>query len=205
MWYELSFSIIATKRDYHDQQKGGVLMKKQGRPLLLGLLVLLCASMLIHGCATTGEKTDTEPTYESIPFPDILASPETYQGRVVRLGGVIVTTENREEETVLEILEKPLGRGGRPKSGDTSGGRFLVVFDQFLDSAVYRPNRPVTIVGEVVGKKAAPIGQMTYQYPLLAGRDVRLWKERGTFDRPRLHLGIGIGGGSGGVGLGTSF
>jgi len=186
-------------------EKNGVFVKRQGRSLSVGLVVLLFASTLIHGCATTGEKPSTEPTYEKIPFSDILASPESYQGRVVRLGGVIVTTENREEETVLEILEKPLGRGGRPKSGDATGGRFRVVFDRFLDSAVYRPNRPVTIVGEVVGKETAPIGETTYQYPLLAGRDVRLWEERGKFDTPRLHIGIGIGGSSGGVGLGTSF
>jgi outer membrane lipoprotein len=187
------------------REKDGAFARKQGRGLSVGLLVLLFVSTLIHACATTGEKPSTLPTYEKIPFSQILAAPESYQGRVIRLGGVIITTENHEEETVLEILEKPLGRNGRPKSGDTSGGRFRVVFDRFLDSAVYRPNRPVTIVGEVVGKETAPIGETTYQYPLLSGRDVRLWEERGTFDTPRLHIGIGIGGSSGGVGVGTSF
>ncbi len=180
-------------------------MKKHGRGLSIGLVVLFAVSALIHGCATTGKKESTEPAYEKIPFSEILASPGSYQGRVVRLGGVIVNTENREKETVFEILEKPLSSRGRPKSGDTSGGRFMVVFDRFLDSAVYRPNRPVTIVGEIVGQKTAPIGEATYQYPLLSGRDIRLWEERGAFDRPRLHIGIGIGGSSGGVGVGTSF
>jgi outer membrane lipoprotein len=180
-------------------------VKKHGRGLSIGLAVLLGVSALIHGCASTGKKTSPEPTYEKIPFSQILASPQSYQGRIVRLGGVIVNTENREEETVLEILEKPLGRNGRPKSGDTSGGRFMVIFESFLDGAVYHPDRPVTIVGEVVGKETALIGEAPYQYPLLLGRDVRLWEKRDNFDRPRMHIGIGIGGGSGGVGIGTTF
>ena len=180
-------------------------VKSHGRGRLIGLIVILGVSVLIHGCATTGKKDSTEPAYEKIPFSEILASPESYRGKVVRLGGVIVNTENLKEETVLEILEKPLSSQGRPTSGDRSGGRFMVTFDRFLDSAVYRPDRPVTIVGEIVGQKAALIGEAMYRYPLLSGRDVRLWGKRDNFDRPRMHIGIGIGGGSGGVGIGTTF
>jgi outer membrane lipoprotein len=124
---------------------------------------------------------------------------------VVRLGGVIIATENRQEETVFEVLEKPLTRSGRPQSGDVSGGRFVVVFSRFLDKAIYRPNRPVTVIGEVIGTKTAPIGELTYTYPLLSGKEIRLCEQRGSFDRPRMHIGIGIGGGRGGVGVGTSF
>ena len=180
-------------------------MEREGSRLLVGLAALLFASTLVHGCATTGKKTTEQPTYEKIPFSQILAAPESFQGRIVQLGGVIVATENLAEETMLEILEKPLGRNGRPTSGDATGGRFMVVFDSFLDGAVYRPDRPVTIVGEVVGKKTGLIGETPYQYPLLSGRDVRLWEKRDNFDRPRMHIGFGIGGGSGGVGIGTTF
>ena len=156
-------------------------------------------------CATTDKKTNGKPTYEAIPFSEVLRSPATYKGRVVRLGGVIVQTENREAETLIEILEKPLSRQGKPKPGDVSGGRFRVVFQGFLDSAIYRQNRPVTVIGEIVGVETAVIGEASYDYPLLFGREVRLWEEKGHFDTPRMHIGIGIGSGGGGVGIGTSF
>ncbi len=122
---------------------------------------------------------------------------------------MIINAENREEETVLEILEKPLGWRGRPKPSGEPGGRFMVVFDKFLDKAVYRPNRPVTIVGEVIGTETGLIGEKAYKYPLLSGREIRLWEERGYYVWPRMHIGIGIGGGGGSthgtVGIGTSF
>jgi len=168
---------------------------------------IICFSLLfvLSGCATTKKHTGEQGAYEEIPFSEILTSPDKYKGETVRLGGVIINTENRERESVLEILEQPLNRQGRPKSGDVSGGRFLVVFQEFLDGAIYRPNRPVTIIGEIVGMKTAPIGEATYEYPLLAGREIRLWEARSYFDRPRMHFGIGIGGSSGGVSVGTSF
>jgi outer membrane lipoprotein len=163
---------------------------------------LLLASL---GCATTDKKTDGKPAHEEIPFSEILHSPGTHTGKVVRLGGVIVQTENRETETVIEILEKPLNRQGKPKPGDISGGRFRVVFEGFLDNAVYRPNRFVTVIGEIIGVETAAIGEASYDYPLLSGREARLWEEGDHFDRPRMHIGIGIGSGGGGVGIGTSF
>jgi outer membrane lipoprotein len=162
--------------------------------------------LLVSGCATTQKQpTRQKVAYEKISFPEILKSPETYTGKVVRLGGVIIATENREKETILEILEKPLTSQGRPKSGDVSGGRFMVVFEKFLDKATYRPDRPVTVTGEIIGMKTGLIGEATYHYPLLSGQDIRLWQERGYWDRSRLGIGIGIGGGNVGVGVGTSF
>jgi outer membrane lipoprotein len=155
------------------------------------------------------KQTTKQEAYEKIPFPEIAKSPDSYKGKVVRLGGVIIKTENREEDTVFEILEKPLNWRGRPKPGDYSGGRFMVVFEKFLDEAIYHPNRPITVVGEVVGTKRASIGEKTYDYPLLSGREIRLWEEGGYMGGPRMHIGIGIGGGSGGshgtVGIGTTF
>jgi outer membrane lipoprotein len=151
------------------------------------------------------ERPDGHETYEKIPFSEILRSPEEHRGKVVRLGGVILNVANEERGTVLEILEKPLSWRGRPKPGDVSGGRFMAVFETFLDKAIYRPHRPVTITGEIVGVETAPIGEMAYEYPLLSGKGIRLWQARGYFERFRLRIGI-IGSGSNvSVGVGTSF
>ena len=168
--------------------------------LMVGIILLLL--VMFNGCSSTQKRPDRKEGYEKIPFSEILRSPEQYRGRVVKLGGVILDVENREEGSTLEILEKPLSWQGRPKPGDDSGGRFMAVFDTFLDKEIYRPDRPITIVGEIVGAKTAPIGEIEYDYPLLSGREIRLWEEKGSWDRARIHFGIGASGGSGGTGVG---
>ena len=164
---------------------------------------------MLHSCTSIQKRPNQQESYEKISFSEILRSPEQHRGKVVRLGGVILNVVNKEEGSTLEILEKPLNLRGRPKPGDDSGGRFIAVFGEFLDKAIYRMDRQVTIIGEITGMKTAPIGEATYNYPLLSGREIQLWKDRGHFDRMRFNIGIGVSGGSGGtgvgVGVGTSF
>ena len=179
---------------------------KNSWPLsLITVQVILLLFFMLNGCATTQKRASRQEGYEKLPFSEIRRSPAQYQGKVVRLGGVIIDVVNKEEGSTIEILEKSLTWRGRPKPGDESCGRFIVVFGEFLDKAIYRTNRPVTIIGEIIGVKTAPIGEMAYNYPLLTGREIRLWEEKGYFGRPRMHIGIGVGGGHVGVGVGTSF
>ena len=172
---------------------------------LIVVQAILSLSFMLDGCALTPKSPNRRESYEKIPFSEILRSPEQYRGKVVRLGGVIVDVVHKEEGSTLEILEKPLNWRGRPKPGDESGGRFMAVFGKFLDKAIYRSNRPLTIIGEIIGMKTAPIGEMVYNYPLLSGREIHLWEEKGYFGRTRMHIGIGVSGGDVRVGVGTSF
>jgi len=164
---------------------------------------------MLDSCTSIQKRPNRQESYENISFSEILRSPEQYRGKVVRLGGGILDMENKAEGSTLEILEKPLNWRGRPKPGDDSGGRFIAVFGEFLDKEIYRKDRQVTIIGEITGMKTAPIEEMMYNYPLLSGREIRLWEDKGYFDRIRLHIGIGVSGGNGGtdvgVGVGTSF
>jgi len=177
---------------------------------LLAVLVILLLFFMLDGCTTTQERPNREESYDKISFSEILQSPEQHRGKVVKLGGVILDVVNEEKGSTLEILEQPLNWQGRPKGGDVTGGRFLVISEGFLDKAIYQPDREVTVVGEIIDMKIGHIGEITYNYPVLSLRDVRLWKRRAHSNRPRMHIGIGIGGHggdgvSGGVSVGTSF
>jgi outer membrane lipoprotein len=176
---------------------------------LIAVQAALFLFFMLDSCTSIQKRPNQQESYEKISFSEIFRSPEQHRGKVVRLGGVILDVVHKEEGSTLEILEKPLNWRGRPKPGDDSGGRFIAVFGEFLDKAIYRVDRQVTIIGEITGMKTAPIGETTYNYPLLSGREIQLWKDKGYFDRPRLHIGIGVSGGSGGtdvgVGVDTSF
>lgn len=169
---------------------------------LYSILVLLF--FMSTGCTTTKERPEGEKGYEKVSFSEILRSPEQYRGKVVRLGGVILNTVNEEKGSTLEILEQPLSWRGRPKVGDVPGGRFLVVSNQFLDKAIYQPDREVTVVGEITGSRTGQVGEAKYNYPVLILQDIRLWKSRSYSGPGNLHIGVGVGGGSGNVGGGVS-
>ena len=95
------------------------------------------------------------------------------------------------EGTRLAILQYPTGSRDRPLTDRLSGGRFLLLAPGYLETAVYRPGRAITVVGEVRGQQVLPLDDTTYRYPLLVPRELYLWRE--GYDIPRFHIGFGLG------------
>ncbi|MCK9418902.1 MAG: Slp family lipoprotein [Nitrospirae bacterium] len=125
----------------------------------------------------------------NVSFQELKKEPEKFKGTWVMLGGMIITSKNTKEGTLLEILQKPLDTDGRPLETDSTEGRFLVQSDTFLDSAVYHEGRPITVVAEAFGLKELPLDDIRYQYPLLIVKDLHLW---GPSQGPRFFFGIGV-------------
>jgi len=144
------------------------------RRLALGLAV----SLVLLGCASVVPGDFQAGADRGLTLAEIWARPEASRGRTVILGGEILQVTPKPSETEVEVLERPLGRQDRPEQTDASQGRFLVVMDGFLDPAVYRAGREVTVVGEVEGVTARPIGEVMYTFPLLRGRYLHLWPLR---------------------------
>jgi outer membrane lipoprotein len=175
--------------------------------------ILLVPLSLMAGCVsgpdvvpnTLKPQVDTE-----ISFQQILADPNQYQGRMVVLGGEVLTAKRLKDATQLEVLQLPLDGSHRPSFVKTdSQGRFLAFEEAFLDPATLPPNTRVTIVGEVTGATTAQLNGMSYQYPTVAIKHLHVWQES-LDDIPRGSRGwYGVfGGGSsrgrigGGVGVG---
>lgn len=60
---------------------------------------------------------------------------------------------------------------------DKSEGRYLVVVDRFLDPAIYRSGRDITVAGEVRGSEVRRLGEIDYRYPVIAASELYLWKK----------------------------
>ncbi|MEW6570667.1 MAG: Slp family lipoprotein [Nitrospirota bacterium] len=117
---------------------------------------------------------------------DLFKDPDAHKGKLVMLGGVIISAKNTEEGVYLEVLQTPLDFRGIPRDIDSSYGRFIVFFEGYLDTAVYSRGRKITVAGEVIGKKIRPLDEIEYTYPLLKSRELHLL-------RPGLSIPIGIG------------
>jgi len=152
----------------------GVIMIRLRHPLLRTAFLLI-ATIPITGCARPFSEEALVKVNRNVSFSDLKNDPEKYKGIWFLLAGVIVGSKNTKEGTLIEILQKPMDRDGRPLETDATEGRFIVMSDRFLDSAVYHRGRELSVIAEVVGRKELPLDEITYSYPFLAIKEVYLW------------------------------
>jgi outer membrane lipoprotein len=148
-------------------------MKERIFSALMGTFFIL----IIFSCAPVISKDIRDQVARDLSFKEVLQDPEAYSGKVVLWGGVIIKAENQKEGTLIEVLQKPTDREGRPKTVDHSDGRFLALYDGFLDVAIYSSGREVTVAGEIREKRVLPLGHIQYAYPLILVRQLHLWPE----------------------------
>lgn len=146
---------------------------------------------LIAACSPISKelKRDVNP---AVTMAQLVQNPEKFRGETVLLGGRIINSNVKKNETVLEILHFPLDYQDRPDPSIQSEGRFLVTYDRYLDPAIFAAGRAVTVVGRVAGVQTGYIGPVEYAYPVVAGRTIHLWREQ-IPGPPAVTFGIGIG------------
>ncbi|MBI3399631.1 MAG: Slp family lipoprotein [Deltaproteobacteria bacterium] len=145
-------------------------------------VVIACAPVISPEVLKTVDQT--------ITFEQILKNPDAYKGKTILLGGTIIKTTNLPEETLIELVQQPLSRRNMPHNPEASKGRFLILFKEFKDPAIYSAGRLITVVGEVIGSQARPLGETNYKYPLISPTEYYLWKPS---EGPSVHIGIGVG------------
>jgi len=156
-----------------------------------GFFCLVSLLALLFACAPIPRQSlkDADSTISS---QALLKDPEKYQGKLVLLGGQIMTTTVGQGETWVEVLQHPLNWRQKPEDPDVSYGRFLIRFKDLRDPAVYAKGRMITVLGEVQGQRIMPLQKIEYTYPVLDPRESYLWKsgaEGGTF----FQFGLGVG------------
>jgi outer membrane lipoprotein len=156
----------------------------------------LCSFLLfllgVSGCFAVFPKETLNERTVDVSLRELRLHPERYKGGKVLLGGMILKTRHLQGETVIEVLQKPLDWRNAPKDVDKSEGRFLVVSDGFLDEAIYRRGRMITVVGEVLGVRSQVLGEINYGYTLISIDKLVLWDKAGT--GPIIRIGIGVTG-----------
>jgi outer membrane lipoprotein len=137
-------------------------------------LLLLLTIISLFGCAHVISKEIREKADIELAPSDLLKKPDAYRGKIVILGGVIVNSTNTEEGTYIEVVQKPLDYRGRPEDTDISHGRFIILYEGYLDTAIYSEGREVTVAGEILGKTIQPLGEMEYPYLLIKSSELHL-------------------------------
>jgi outer membrane lipoprotein len=162
-------------------------------PSLLGfgkIFGIIFAVLIITGCAETiSDKFRKQVGNQNLTFDQLIKNPDQYIEDNILLGGVIVSTENKNDGTLIEIYQTDLNSSGEPENIDVSHGRFLAWYKGFLDSQIYRSGRKLTIVGVVKGTEDRKIGEINYHYPYLIIKDIYLWNRTPLRYHPYYHHG----------------
>ncbi len=136
-------------------------------PLILFILLLTA------GCGSVISETALKDVDRSITVPAVQADPESYIGKTVVWGGRIVTAENMEDVTLIEVLESRLSIMDIPSS-EKSRGRFLIEAPGYLDTLTYKHDLEITVAGVIKGVEHKAIGKMNYPYPVLSPLDMEI-------------------------------
>ncbi|MBS0168711.1 MAG: Slp family lipoprotein [Nitrospira sp.] len=168
----------------------------------------------VVGCTSTQVIPESlEPQIDkTVSFEQIVASPDSYRGKVILLGGEVLKAKAMKEGTQLEVLQLPLDSDQEPDLDRMqSKGRFLALQKEFLDPATMADGTRITIVGEVTGASVEKMDEADYRFPTLDVKHLHRW-DRGREDHPQasgpwwgVFGGVGVGGGGGRSGGGISI
>ena len=178
-----------------DSQNKGDFMDKYRKTntyhIILTLIIVGYGFFSLIGCAPVISKQLRGQVARELTLGEVLKNPETYKGKTVLWSGVIISSVNLKEGTMIEVLQKPADMQGKPKDVDESEGRFLALYPGYLDVAIYNGGRKVTVAGEVQGKKIQRLGEIEYTYPLISAKEIHLWpvekKDRVYYPCPSWH------------------
>ncbi|MCP9440656.1 MAG: Slp family lipoprotein [Nitrospira sp.] len=146
-----------------------------------GLLTLsACAESLHQVQRETGPldiPLDLQKAIDTgVTFADLRADTDSYLGRTVSLGGIVLAAKRTSQQTEIEILHLPR-KDGRISTKDRlrSEGRFIAIREEFLDPASVPPGTPVTVIGTVKGSVTRPLDETDYEYPVLEIKHLIDW------------------------------
>ena len=141
------------------------------------LLFLILTLLLMAGCARVISESSMQLVDRNVTYGMLHENPDTYVGKYVLLGGTIAGVKNTTEGASLEVIQYELDFAQTPKVSGQSGGRFLATTDAFLDPYIYKTGLKVTIAGKVLGKQIRPHDGEQYVYPVIAVKEMYLYRE----------------------------
>ena len=154
-------------------------------------LFLAYSIFSITSCAPVISKQLRKQVAKELTLSEVLKAPEAFKGKIVLWSGVIISSVNLKEGTMIEVLQKPTDMQRKPKDVDESDGRFLALYPGYLDVAIYNGGRKVTVAGEIQGKKIQRLGEIDYTYPFISAKEIHLWpvekKDRVYYPCPSWH------------------
>jgi len=125
------------------------------------VLILCVLEFLLSACTPVISPQLMDQVDRTLTYSLLASRPDEFKGKIVLLGGSIVQTVPKPKESEIEIVQKQLSSSGEPYLTDKSEGRYLVVVDRFLDPAIYRSGRDITVAEKFRARCCAALAKST--------------------------------------------
>ncbi len=147
------------------------------RVKLLQAIVMFGIAAVLAACASSSETLeDAQGGSQTPPFTQIKATPDSFKGQTLVLGGQVLAARRMKEGTRIEVLQLPLNDSQQPTLDlMQSQGRFVAIQREFLDPATLPHGTFVTITGDVTGSMTLPLDETDYSYPVLEVKNLLTW------------------------------
>lgn len=137
-------------------------------------LVAAAVFAALSGCASVPDAIKgTTPTPQQ-DLVRVMNAPQLYVGQEARFGGKVVSVQNQQGKTRLEIATVPLDDAARPELGEPSRGRIFADVNGFIDPVDFRGHL-VTVVGPIVGVVDGKVGNTAYKFMLMNATGYKRW------------------------------
>jgi outer membrane lipoprotein len=117
---------------------------------LIALVIVL--ALALAGCAPAISTRLQQEAAPELSFAQLSAHPDRYKGKLVVLGGLVMSVAPWENGSLLTVDQRRLDSRLYPV-GTTSGGSFAVETSEWLNSNWYLPKSKVVVAGLVEGRK----------------------------------------------------
>lgn len=152
-------------------------MNSYTKACALAPLLLLCAS----ACAQN--EVIPQPLEarldRDLRFVDVKRQPDAYRGKLMLVGGKVVSVTPLKEGTRIELQQMPLSSQLVPDATRQEGDDRFVVIDldkKISDPAVLENNELITIVGEVLGSDTVTVNDHEQVVPKFGIKHVTVWE-----------------------------
>ncbi len=142
------------------------------------LLTSLCAVLISCAPFSRNLMDQVDP---SVGLQNVQRDPQPYVGKTVLWGGVIIQSQVQQNTTLITVRQTDLDYEKRPTHLDRSTGRFLIRYQGFLDPAIYREGREITVIGQVAGREVLSIDRTQYAFPVVQAKEIHLWERQPAY------------------------
>lgn len=144
------------------------------RRLLLGLL-LMAPALGCGGIITKQTRAQVDPNLSSAAA---MAAPDQHKGKIILIGGRVLSLEHLHGQTMIEMAEIPLHAGGHPVLGAPPGNHYFLVIPFEEDGLRFKYGKLVTAAAEVLGETQPEVGvymSRAGRLPIFEVKEAHVW------------------------------